>query len=357
MMNRDYFKWIVVAAIVCIGIVTLFMWREKVRKSVPIPKQIVPGQFSPYKSYISAVGIVEASTGNINIGSPVNRVVAKIEVKVGQKVKEGDVLFRLESNDLQADLTGRRADYENAEANLNKLLALPRKEDIDSAHAQLKVASAVLEEAKGQYQRIVGLSKGALSDEEIRRRHSAFEQSEARYNEAQANVAKTQSGAWAPDLEIAKWKVKQSEAVLQRAEADLERTIIRAPTDATILQIKIHEGEFPPSDSSRPPMVIGNIDTMHLRVSINQYDASYFDTKAPAVAYVQGNSDISFPLYFVHLEPFFVTKQNLNNSITEKVDTRVLQAIYCFEEGENRVFVGQQMDVFIDTNFTTKDYN
>lgn len=354
-MNRDYFKWIVATAIVCVGIVGLFMWREKIRKAVPIPRHSVPGQFSPFKSYISAVGIVEASTGNINIGSPVNRVVDKIEVKVGQKVKEGDVLFRLESHDLQADLAGRRADYENAEANLHKLLALPRKEDIDSANAQLKVASAALEEAKGQYQRVLGLSKGALSDEEIRRRRFAFEQAEARFNEAQSRMEKTKSGAWAPDLEIAKLQVKQSLATLQRAEADLERTIIKAPTDATVLQIKIHEGEFPPSDSSRPAMVIGNIDTMNLRVSINQYDASFFDAKAPAVAYVQGNSTISFPLHFVHLEPYFVAKQNLSNNITEKVDTRVLQAIYCFEEGESRVYVGQQMDVFIDTNFTPKD--
>jgi HlyD family secretion protein len=93
---------------------------------------------------------------------------------------------------------------------------------------------------------------------------------------------------------------------------------------------------------------------MNLRVSINQFDASYYNPSARAVAYLQGNSEIGFPLTFVHLEPYFVTKQNLNNDITEKIDTRVLQAIYCFEEGENRVFVGQQMDVFIETHFTPK---
>jgi hypothetical protein len=135
-----------------------------------------------------------------------------------------------------------------------------------------------------------------------------------------------------------------------RIETDIERTIITSPIDGTVLQIKIHEGEYPPSDSSRsPPMIIGNTDLLHLRVSINQFDASYFNPNSPAVAYLQGDAERNFPLHFVKLEPYFVTKQNITNDISEKVDTRVLQAIYAFDEGTSKIFVGQQMDVFIET--------
>lgn len=353
-MNRNYFKWIVVLAAVCVAIVAVFMWNEKHMQTTPPPIQVVPRHFSPFHSYISAVGVVEASGGNVYIGSPVNRVVAKVEVVVGQKVKEGDVLFRLESQDLEADLSSRCIDYENAQANLKKLEALPRNEDVVSAMAQSKIAKVELEQTKSQHQRVDGLqNSGAMSHEEVSRRRFAFEESEAKFQQAQANLDKVKAGAWPPDLEIARLQVKQSKALVERIEADIERTIIRSPLDATVLQIKIHEGEFPPTDSSRsPPMIIGNTDTMNLRVSINQFDASYYDSSAPAVAYLQGNSEIVFPLKFVNLEPYFVAKQNLNNDITEKVDTRVLQAIYCFEEGESRVFVGQQMDVFIETHFT-----
>lgn len=352
-MNRGYFKWIVLLALLCVVIVALFLWTKKDAGDFdPSTSASVPQPYAPFPLYISAVGIVEASSGNIYIGSPVNRVVDKVVVKVGQKVKEGDILFRLESNDLEADLAVRLIDYENAQANLKKLEALPRAEDVSVAVAQLNSAKAGLDQAKSQYERVEGLqNSGAMSQEEIARRKYALEEAQAKAQQVQADLDKTQAGAWLPDLQIARLQVMQSKALMQRIEADIARTVIRAPTAATVLQIKIHDGEFPPSDSSRAPaMILGSTDPLYLRVNINQFDASYYNPKARVVAFLQGNAHVEFPLHFVHLEPYFVAKQNLNNDIAEKVDTRVLQAIYCFEEGESRVFVGQQMDVFIQTS-------
>jgi multidrug efflux pump subunit AcrA (membrane-fusion protein) len=350
-MNRGYFTWIVSLALASLVLVGLFMWNERrASNDSPETKQIALRAPAPFPSYISAVGIVEASSENIYIGSPVNRVVDKVEVTVGEKVKEGQILFRLESRDLEADLVTRSIAYDNALANLQKLEALPRTEDVASAEASLKGFKVELEQAKNQYDRVAGLeNSGAMSQEEISRRKFAYEQAEAKLQQAQANLDKTKAGAWLPDLEIARLQVLQAKALAKRVEGDIERTVIRSPIDATVLQIKIHEGEYPPMDSSRtPPMIIGNIDLMHLRVNINQFDASFYDRNAPAVAYLQGNANVDFPLKFVKLEPYFVTKQNITNDITEKVDTKVLQVIYSFKEGEQRVFVGQQMDVFIE---------
>lgn len=356
-MNRGYFKWIVMLALACVAIIVAFFLTTKKDVQDSASSQIVPQLYSPFPLYISAVGIVEASSGNIYIGSPVNRVVDKVEVKVGQKVKEGDILFRLESHDLEADLAARLIDYQNAQANLKKLEALPRAEDVAVAMAQLNSTKAGLDQAKSQYQRVEGLqNSGAMSQEEIARRKYALDEAQAKVQQAQADLEKTKAGAWLPDLEIARLQVLQSKALVQRVETDIARTVIRAPTAATILQIKIHDGEFPPSDSSRAPaMILGNTDPLHLRVNINQFDASYYNPKARAVAFLQGNAHVEFPLKFVHIEPFFVAKQNLSNDVTEKVDTRVLQAIYCFEEGEQRVFVGQQMDVFIQTSLISRN--
>jgi hypothetical protein len=69
---------------------------------------------------------------------------------------------------------------------------------------------------------------------------------------------------------------------------------------------------------------------------------------ARAVAYVRGNSSITTPLQFVRIEPFIVPKRSLTGDTTERVDTRVLQVIYAFEPGDLPVYVGQQMDVYID---------
>jgi hypothetical protein len=69
---------------------------------------------------------------------------------------------------------------------------------------------------------------------------------------------------------------------------------------------------------------------------------------AAARAYVRGNRDIWTDLKFVGIEPYVVPKRSLTGDSTERVDTRVLQVLYAFEGGRLPIYVGQQMDVFID---------
>ncbi len=351
-MNRSYFNWILLAALIGLVIVAMFMWNEGHKKPQENLEGHISRPVSPFRSYISGLGIVEASSENINIGSPLNRVVSKVYVSVGEKVKAGQILFQLESRDLEADLQSKHIDYENAVVNLQKLEALPRTEDLLAASAALKSAEIALQQAGNRYERVEGLQiSGAMSQEDVMQRKYSHEEAEAQYQKAAADFEKVKAGAWLPDIELAKLKVQQAKAEQTRIETEIGRTFITAPIAATVLQIKIHEGEFPPQDSTRnPPMIIGNTDVMHVRVNINQYDASFFNREAPAIAYMQGNANLNFPLTFVRLEPYFVPKQNLTNDLVEQVDTRVLQAIYSFKEGRERVYVGQQMDVFIETN-------
>jgi hypothetical protein len=48
------------------------------------------------------------------------------------------------------------------------------------------------------------------------------------------------------------------------------------------------------------------------------------------------------------VEPFVVPKKSLTGDSTERVDTRVLQGLYSFDPKSLPVYVGQQMDVFIE---------
>jgi HlyD family secretion protein len=50
----------------------------------------------------------------------------------------------------------------------------------------------------------------------------------------------------------------------------------------------------------------------------------------------------------VRFEPFVVPKKSLTGDTTERVDTRVLQVLYRFNRGDLPVYVGQQVDVFIE---------
>ena len=55
-------------------------------------------------------------------------------------------------------------------------------------------------------------------------------------------------------------------------------------------------------------------------------------------------------LQLAYVEPFVVPKKSLTGDSTERVDTRVLQALYQFNPKDLSAYVGQQMDVFIEAN-------
>ena len=52
----------------------------------------------------------------------------------------------------------------------------------------------------------------------------------------------------------------------------------------------------------------------------------------------------------MRIEPYVIPKKSLTGDNTERVDTRVLQVIYAVDGGDKRLFVGQQVDVFVDAS-------
>jgi hypothetical protein len=99
-------------------------------------------------------------------------------------------------------------------------------------------------------------------------------------------------------------------------------------------------------------MLLGNVSNLHVRVDIDEHDIPRFSLNAPARAIIKGHPELSFPLKFVRVDPYVVPKKSLTGMNTERVDTRVLQVIYTFEPGSMPVFVGQQVEVFLEARPT-----
>ena len=95
-------------------------------------------------------------------------------------------------------------------------------------------------------------------------------------------------------------------------------------------------------------MILGSVTPLHVRVDVDEHDAWRVRGGAQAVASPRGNGSTRIPLEFVRFEPYVIPKKSLTGDSTERVDTRVLQVIYRIRDGEPAVYVGQQMDVYID---------
>jgi hypothetical protein len=95
-------------------------------------------------------------------------------------------------------------------------------------------------------------------------------------------------------------------------------------------------------------MLVGSVDHLHVRVDIDEQDAWRIRTDAPATAAVRGNARLTTPIRFVRFEPYVVPKRALSGATSERVDTRVLQVIYRLDKTSFPLYVGQQLDVFLE---------
>ena len=160
------------------------------------------------------------------------------------------------------------------------------------------------------------------------------------------------------ELRRRRFVVAIDQATLDRTKADVERLkillsryTITAPVNGLVMQVKIRVGEFATTGVLDPPlMVLGGDARLHVRVDIDEQQAWRVKQGAPAVAFVRGNPDLKTSLKFERLEPMAVRKASLTGESIERTDTRVLQVIYSFDPTALPVYVGQQLDVFIDAS-------
>lgn len=281
---------------------------------------------SPFAERVAAAGLVEPSSENISIASHLPGVVEKVFVQAGQEVKRGDALVKLDTRALEAALAEASATLATRAAAVQtaQARALKARASLADVEQQLKFAESVTDQR-------------SISAEDLSRRQSAVSIAKADVQSAEAEVRAAESA------------VAAAEAALRSVRTDLERSTVAAPIDGRVLQVRIRPGEFAPAGpAERPWLVLGDVSTLHVRVDIDEHEAWRIKSGSAAVAQVRGNASLEAAARFVRFEPLVVPKQSLTGSSSERVDTRVLQAIYKLEPNDLRLFPGQQMDVFIE---------
>lgn len=317
----------------------------------PNPPVAEPAR-SPFAFSVAGSGIIESSSENIAVGTPLAGVVAKVHVKPGDQVKTGDPVFEIDNRQLSAELGVREAALLQARAKLAKLKQSPRAEEVPPVEARLAAAQASLTDARNQLEVLTAMTdQRAIVREDLQRRRDAVRVAEARVSEAQAELALVKSGSWAPDIAIAEADVAAAQAQVNSVRTDLERLIVRAPIDGQILQRNVRAGEFAQAgtaNASSALILIGNTDLLHIRCDIDENDAWRLSAGAKARASLRGNGDIATDVSFVRIEPYVVPKRSLTGESTERVDTRVLQVLFSFPKGAMQAYVGQLVDVRIE---------
>lgn len=288
-----------------VGLILAFLFILKMMAPSPPSLSIAAPPANPFSQSVAASGIIEAQDRNIAVSSPVSGIIDKIYVIVGQPVVKGQPLFEIESRDLQALSEVQKANI------------IVSKESAERLQDQLDR----LEKVK---------DARAVSDEELKtKRH---------------------------DLQVALAQVRVAEATYNQTKTLIDRLFVRSPKDGVVLQKNIEIGEYFASGGNQPALIIGDVQRLQIRADIDEQNAMNFTPGFKAVAYPRNDTTRKIPLEFSYIEPFVIPKRSLTASSEERVDTRVLQVIYKFEQPKDfPLYVGQQVDVFIETGKEKKE--
>jgi len=275
------------------------------------PNQLAHPPSTPFEDTVSGTGIIEANTRNIEVGSHLSGIVTKLWVTEGDVVKANAPLFQVDDSMAKADLEAKT-------------------KEMAAAQARVENSRVALADEQEQLKRYESLSTEAVSQNDVIRHRFATKRASSNIDTAQA------------EFESAK-------AQLHSAKVTLDHLTVRAPLAGRILKVRIHPGEFVTAGGAGDaPVLMGNDTPLYLRVTIDENDVWRFDAKAKAAAALRSNKDIRVPLTFVRTEPYVLPKKNLSGEVLERVDTRVLEVVYAIDPSDKPLYIGQQMDVFIE---------
>jgi HlyD family secretion protein len=246
-------------------------------------------------SSMPQVGLVKAATrvtalGRLEPQAEVTRLsapmmlekdrVAELRIKQGDRVEAGQVVAVLDSYDrLKLTLIEAEEQVNVAQSKLTQVKSGPKVGEIQAQKAAIAKLEAELtgeistqnstidrwqsevNNAQTEYQRFQSLAQqGAIANADLDRKRLAVETAQAQLAETTANQQRTINTLQAQisaaqatlsqitelrpvDLNIAQMEVNRAIALRQRAENDLQQTVVRAPIAGQILKVHARPGE------------------------------------------------------------------------------------------------------------------
>lgn len=258
---------------------------------------------------IGTTGIVEGT--EVNLSSKVPGRISEFCCKEGDKVIAGNVVVRLESDDLKAsveqakagvmrakaDIASSEAGVKNSEANLKSAEA-----DIKNAEAEMEKARVQMAEAEKNMHRAEYLYKEELiSSKEVDREMASYESFMAAYSASEAKLKATVSKKDAAISQLnsskslitaTRARLKEAEAALKFHEAGLKDMEIATPISGTVVFKGMEAGEV--VSPGVTILSIVDLEDLWVRVDIDETLIGHVRTGDVAVIAIDGMPGVSF---------------------------------------------------------------
>ncbi len=233
----------------------------------------------------AAPGRVEPKSGEVRIGTALLGRVAEVLVKVDDNVEEGELLFRLDDEEMRARLAA--AESEALARRKEKENDLPSsREDVRKAEDAVFAAERAVTGARFELDFMqAALRNRSGSNSDVAEARKRLGEARDRLKKERQGFVKAQSKSGLPAPNRAEAAINAARAEVAVAEALLEKTRIRAPSAGTVLQLNVKSGEMVAPSPENPLLVMGDMSVVRVKAEVDEGDISKI--KAGQKAYVR----------------------------------------------------------------------
>src|SRR5579863_5688343 len=258
---------------------------------------------------LNATGYIIAAH-KIELASKVIGKVSWIGVEKGDRVKQGQVLVRLEDDEYRAQLLQAKGSLENLKAKLAELVNGSRPEEIAKARADVEQARADMQNAQVTLNRTKDLVKQrVLSDQSLDDAQARYDSTVAKLNSLQKAYELVRIGPRQEQIDALRAQVNQAQGVLDYAQVQLDNTEIKAPVNGTVLERNVEKGEFVTTgfvgDKGAKGYVVSlaNLRDLQVELDINQNDFAKLGSKQPGVVTTDAYPDRKYEGAIAEISP------------------------------------------------------
>jgi multidrug resistance efflux pump len=338
--------WLAGAGLVALTVLNLTMLRS--RAAVPVAAAAAPAVMEAGTA--AGPGLIEAPSEEIKVSAEIGGRLDRVLVDEGDHVTAGQVLATIDAADHAARVASAKASLALREAELRRLLNGAREQERAEAAAVMAEADAVLANARQDQERRQNLLREAVvSRSEAEDADRAARVAQARADAARERYALVTADPREEDRARAESEVALARAALADADAQLAKTIVRAPIDGVILRRHRHAGESVSTQFDSPIVTMADASVRRVRVDVDEADVARVQVGQPAYVTADAFGDRRFPGHVVRVGRLLGKKNVHTDQASERVDTKVLETLVQLEDGRE-LPLGLRVQAFIVTS-------
>lgn len=298
------------------------------------------------KVVAAAPGRIEGSGDAVSIGASITGIVEKVNVRQGELVSVGHLLVRIACRDIEAQLETRIAEHKAAEAFHRKLVNGPRREDIDIAQAELKLAEARLAEAQLRVARSSTLfDKNAVSQAIRDTDERDLRVATAQLDAARLKLRLLQAGTREEELAEAQAKMVAARHMIDVTNSELSKCEVKSPVGGIVLRKHVSEGELISLFYPRPLITISEIRSYRVRAEVDEQDVPRIRPGQNVEIAVNALDRNRLRGRVASIAPVMGRRQILTSDPADKSDRDVMEVIVDLNDNPEHLPIGLRVSV------------